>query len=350
MENFKRLNLQHPKFTCMTVKTLTIFFPVVFFAITASSQYKLLLDGTAPNEIVNYEVHPGESLSSISKKFGSSVGDVMRLNGMNAQSKLINGSKIKVPVIFAAVSKNESGNTALVHKVQKGESLFGIASKHEISLDQVKKWNQLSKDGVGAGAEIIVGFVNSKGITTETEAIASPVPEKITPPLKNAVANKKASADKKIPDDVSVAQGEPKETKEAIPEKATKAGKAAVKSPVFEDDKIDYSTISEEGFFKAGFPKNVEGKTIQTKSGAAMSFKTASGWTDKKYYIMMNDVEPGTIVKVGNGNGKFVYAKVLWDLGNIKENEGLDFRISNAATSVLGIADEKFTLQVSYHD
>ncbi len=38
----------------------------------------------------------GETLSSIASKYETTVGDIMRLNGMNAESKLTLGQKIKI--------------------------------------------------------------------------------------------------------------------------------------------------------------------------------------------------------------------------------------------------------------
>jgi hypothetical protein len=64
----------------------------------------------------------------------------------------------------------------------------------------------------------------------------------------------------------------------------------------------------------------------------------------------MNDVPPGSIVKLSTAANKSVFAKVLWSLGEIKENEGLNFRISNAAASALGLSDPKFNLTVTYYE
>ena len=66
-----------------------------------------------------------------------------------------------------------------------------------------------------------------------------------------------------------------------------------------------------------------------------MTFKSASGWADKKYYILMNDVPTGSVVKIKNGKNE-LYAKVLWNLSEMKENDGLAFRISTAAAAALG--------------
>ena len=63
----------------------------------------------------------------------------------------------------------------------------------------------------------------------------------------------------------------------------------------------------------------------------------------------MNDIVPGTIVKIASMENKVVYAKVLGSMPEMKENNGLLLRISNAAASYLGIIDPKFPVQISYY-
>ena len=63
----------------------------------------------------------------------------------------------------------------------------------------------------------------------------------------------------------------------------------------------------------------------------------------------MNDAPTGSVVKVKSASGNIIYAKVLWPIDDIKANEGLTFRISDAAASALGIGDQKFGLIVQYH-
>ena len=86
------------------------------------------------------------------------------------------------------------------------------------------------------------------------------------------------------------------------------------------------------------------------ETATASIFKTASGWQDTKYYALMDGVEPGTIIRVVNPtNNKAIYAKVLGGMSGIRQNAGLDVRISNAAASVLDITDtEKFVVKVNY--
>jgi hypothetical protein len=71
---------------------------------------------------------------------------------------------------------------------------------------------------------------------------------------------------------------------------------------------------------------------------------------EAKYYLLMDGVTPGTIIKITNpDNNKAVYAKVLGEMSGIRQNQGLDIRISNTAASALQVTeDEKFVVRVNY--
>jgi hypothetical protein len=136
-------------------------------------------------------------------------------------------------------------------------------------------------------------------------------------------------------------------TKEATQETTAKAENTK-KSEVY-----SYSTTSSlgsiEGVFANVFTAEAGQKSISNKTGEAATFKSTSGWQDKKYYVLMNDVAPGTIIKIASTENKVVYAKVLGSMPDMKENNGLLLRISNSAASYLGIIDPKFPVQISYY-
>ncbi len=122
--------------------------------------------------------------------------------------------------------------------------------------------------------------------------------------------------------------------------------------PVFVQVKEEVKTVvAEEGYFKNYFEQQIQAeplsKDLTVTSGI---FKTVSGWQDHKYYLLIDKVLPGTIVKVTNpANNKTIYAKVLYGMEGIKQNEGFDIRISNAAAHALEIPDtEKFIVKVRY--
>ena len=53
-------------------------------------------------------------------------------------------------------------------------------------------------------------------------------------------------------------------------------------------------------------------------------------------------------MKITADNGNAVYAKVLWNMGDMKENSGINFRISNATAVALHEDASSFNLSVSF--
>ena len=105
------------------------------------------------------------------------------------------------------------------------------------------------------------------------------------------------------------------------------------------------------GYFKNNFFQQVKSSPLTKDQTVTSSiFKTQSGWQDGKFYLLINGVEPGTIVKLTNpGNSKTIYAKVLYSMDKIRENQGVDIRISDAAASSLAVSEtDKFILKVNY--
>jgi hypothetical protein len=103
------------------------------------------------------------------------------------------------------------------------------------------------------------------------------------------------------------------------------------------------------GVFRSDFEKQVKTKSVQAESGEAATFKSTSGWEDGKYYCLHNSSTPGTIIKVTNSStGKNIYAKVLDVIPDMKQNEGLLIRLSNAAADELGSGDSRFNCTLSY--
>ncbi|MFN5326463.1 MAG: hypothetical protein ACK5AB_02250 [Bacteroidota bacterium] len=98
---------------------------------------------------------------------------------------------------------------------------------------------------------------------------------------------------------------------------------------------------SSAGFFKSAFQQqSSEGKSFSADCSNYGYFKSNTGWRDGKYYLLINEVLPGTIVKIQlQSSERIVYAKVLGPLTPAKENDGLMLRMSAASLAALGIKD-----------
>jgi LysM repeat protein len=302
----------------------------------------------------NYSTHTlkqGETLSALAKQYNTNVGDIMRLNGMHADSKLVYGSKIKIPAELRSTTNkkmlivNEQINPtpadAGKHKVVQGETLFSISKQYNVSMEQLKTWNNLTDYNIKLGTLLVVGS-NKAEISAAPNQIKKERIEAVEQSEKETIPQQKDTKN-----DIAVSENEqttnsnpgPKNVNQADNNKPNQNIQAFSLSPVL--------TQNGEGYFADQFP-NKKSRRLQHISGISKTFKTASGWSDGKYYILANDINPGTIVKLTAENGNTVYAKVLWDMGDLRENANLSFRISNATAAALNLNAPAFNLSVSY--
>ena len=114
---------------------------------------------------------------------------------------------------------------------------------------------------------------------------------------------------------------------------------------------VGQDVSNDGGYFKSTFKQQVsEGKSQSTECLNYGVFKSNAGWKDGKYYILINDILPGTIVKLQSTlTEKVIYAKVLGALTVSKENEGLLMRLSNAALNALALKDQSNPLNLTWN-
>ena len=99
-----------------------------------------------------------------------------------------------------------------------------------------------------------------------------------------------------------------------------------------------------EGSFKSLFDDS--GK-VQT--GTAGVFKSTSGWEDGRFYCLHDAAPRGSVIKVTNpATGKWIYAKVLDIMPDLKQNNDLAIRLSNAGAEALGAGESNFICTINY--
>ena len=114
--------------------------------------------------------------------------------------------------------------------------------------------------------------------------------------------------------------------------------------PVAKPSNINLSTDLKTGVFKSSFLDSGN-----EEKGTAGVFKSTSGWEDGKYYCLQNNAAQGAIVKITNpATGKSIYAKVLDVMPDLKQNNNLAIRISNAAADALGAGAANFECEINY--
>lgn len=113
-------------------------------------------DGDKPSDY--YVVERGDNLFSIAKKFNVSLEDLKKWNNLN-DLNVEQGSKLTLA--SNDETANESKHNADVkiteHVVEKGENLGNIARKYDVAVSDIKDWNNLEDNSIQLGAKLIVG-------------------------------------------------------------------------------------------------------------------------------------------------------------------------------------------------
>ncbi|CAH0238719.1 D-gamma-glutamyl-meso-diaminopimelic acid endopeptidase CwlS [Peribacillus sp. Bi96] len=113
-----------------------------------------------------YTVKGGDNLSKIAQKHNTTVKDLKQLNNLKSDFLKINQKLIisnsKTTSNASSVSVKKTKNTT--YTIVPGDTLTRIANKHNLTLVELMKLNNLKSDRIYAGAKLIV----SKSTTTTT--------------------------------------------------------------------------------------------------------------------------------------------------------------------------------------
>ena len=94
-----------------------------------------------------YIVQKGDSLYSISRKFGITI-DALKNNNNIVDNTLIVGQVLKIP------AQNE--NTSNLYVVKKGDNLWSIAQKYGVTVNAIRILNNLTSDVLKIGQTLII--------------------------------------------------------------------------------------------------------------------------------------------------------------------------------------------------
>lgn len=290
---------------------------------------------TSSQLYLEHTVAAKEGLYSIGRIYNVPPKELASFNKISPETGLSISQKILIPLTENNFAQNDanSGAVALVpvyHTVQPHETLFRLSTNYnKVSVDNLKKWNNLTSNSISSGVLLVVGFLK----VDKTESSLAPF----------------AKGLEKTQSNETVITNSPTPT---LPEKKDET------KEVTKTENVETSEIIEEkkptinfqgGAFKSLYEEQIQKANTVKDYGISGIFKSTSGWQDGKYYCFSNDAPAGVVLKItDNATGKSVYAKVLDAIPEIKQNEGLSIIISNAAAEELGVSESRFNCSLSY--
>ncbi len=96
-----------------------------------------------------HKVKSGESLEKIAKNYGVSVQELIKAN------KNINPNKLKVGENLCIPQKTSTKTQDYaIYKVKKGDTLYSIAEKFGVDVQELKSFNNLKSEKIIEGQEL----------------------------------------------------------------------------------------------------------------------------------------------------------------------------------------------------
>ena len=127
------------------------------------------------NDISNYVVKKGDTLSIIASKYRVSIKDLKSANNLKSNEVeigmklIIPDSQIPMRVVRVSPNLNDINN----YVVKKGDTLSMIASKYRVSVRELKSVNDMRDDKVKVGMRLIIPNSNlSKNVESKTPVIS----------------------------------------------------------------------------------------------------------------------------------------------------------------------------------
>jgi LysM repeat protein len=292
-----------------------LLFVILMFAVKLLPAQELITSGVSPDLHLTHQVAAKETWFAIARAYNLSPKQIATYNKLNIDKPLEVGTTVKIPLTDGNFTQKETkaADETLVpvfHVVQEKEWMYRISVNHnKVPIEQLEKWNSISRDEAKAGMKLIVGHLRVKDANGTATATSAPKPE--------------------VPAQPNTASQQPR-----APATPSQTGTTSTSGAV----------AGTGGYFKNQF--SVQGKN---QSGVAGIFKSTSGWSDGKYYALMNNVTVGTIVRITlPQTNRTIFAKILGELPDMKESAGLALRISDAAAKELGAGSSKFSVDIAY--
>ncbi|MDX1627783.1 MAG: LysM peptidoglycan-binding domain-containing protein [Fulvivirga sp.] len=353
------------------MKYLLIAVFLAFFNLNAWANFQA--DSVGMKEVngkkfIVHKVESDETLYSLSRRYNVSINKIVAHNP-DAEFGLAIGTLIEIPVLTKADKKpekpvnskqidNKPESQGVIHVVAPKETLYSISRKYNITIQQIKEWNQLNSNALDIGQKLVISksaeLPKSESANSRDEVRT----ERKTHVVKQSetlfALSRKYEVDvadlrkwNQLPsNEISIGQvlivegpGNNDQSEITIPPdtNALVTTRPQEVSPEVTKERLKRNPNLQE---KAEFEEIIE-------SGLAALIEGSDN--TRKYLALHRTAEVGTIMRLRNEmNDQEVFVRVLGKLPDTGVNENIIVRISKSAYERLGAIDPKFRVTVSY--
>jgi LysM repeat protein len=253
---------------------------------------------------IMHRVDKGETLFSIGQRYDVAV-DQLRSTNPQTEDQLVVGEIIMIP--YEGKEEDSAKPEAWErHTVEKGQTLFSISKQYDASVEQIKEWNNLSGNNIEVGQKLKVGKATERRNSSDTTGDTRKEPD--------------SSSDEQKPES----------------EKSTvKADTVTMRNS--SGDQVGTTKITPKG----------DGLVTKEQKGKATWLEN-SNINAQKSLALHRSAPAGTIIKVKNlMNDKVIFVRTVGQL-NTKRRENTLITISRKAAEELQVENDYFRAKLQY--
>jgi hypothetical protein len=365
--------------------------------VTKAQKQFLLAEGVAPFIYTLHKVAPKENFYSIGRLYNIGPKDIVALNHLSLDSALHLNQVIKIPLttrnfLQGDEAYEEQRLWPVCYLSKANDNFTGVANSYNgVASNLLAKWNKsINPASIPANTKIIVGYLKNSSqwdsIRRVNTALTQSTPGSViqktatvagkieVTPLEGA-AIRSTTVVKKKDNPISPTSVEPAKkttvnsaqpsSTDSTKSATTKANTSVASKEVYEAKQSTSTAIPASnnssagaevlpsvdfngGVFKTDYLTQTNAdKDFQSTTGLCTTLKSSSGWKDGKYYALIANITPGTILKVSY-NKKSIYCKVLGPISESIQYNNVNVIISAAAAAELGMVEKLTNVDVFY--
>jgi LysM repeat protein len=323
----------------------------------------LRMETIAGKQFIIHQIDEKETLYAISRRYGVPITSILEHNP-TADGGLSVGQLLKVPYVPKSKPAIVAGGDK-IHKVAAKETLFSISRLYDVSVDEIKAWNNLKDNALSLGQELVIKKKSSalsanatlptqqslKGIhTVAAKETLYSIARQYNLTVQQVREWNSLTADEvKIGQTLFVTQPmyqkpDVKTQPEVVvkPEVKETPAVTIVKPEAKAQPEIKETTTT------IRISENVAGTDEVKEGGLAELIEGTDG--NRKYLALHRTAKVGTILKVRNElNNREVFVRVAGSLPDIGANSNVVLKISKSAYDRLGAIDPRFRVEVTYY-
>ncbi len=116
-------------------------------------------------QVVQHRVRRGDTLSSLTRRYGSDIKSIQQANSLRGTGPLVAGRTLRIPLTdyrptdmpaTAAAGGSAGKRPSIEHVVRAGDSLYNLAQRYNTSVQEIQRQNQLKGTRITVGQRLAI--------------------------------------------------------------------------------------------------------------------------------------------------------------------------------------------------